>query len=434
MFRWLWLIRAGTIIGVAICVLAPYTWAQETRPSGTSDRTPSTQEEPPLQGAGPSVTSYPLELLGLLAPREMRGPLTLMPSISAYEEYNDNVFADNNNRQWDFITGFTPAIMLFVNNPRFQLSAGYSFTAELYARQTELSNALARHTFLLNGGYQATTQLTLTLSDVLVWDRSANAIAAQGFTTGRQSALYNTLSPGLNWRMTPQTFLTLGATYGVERFEGQGGGADSDTYGFASGLGYDFTSRFAGLLGYRFTYLNVQGQDNSTTHTPTVGFNFRLTPTLTVSVSGGPSFTEIGGRTFVSPAVSAGLVQQFRIGTASVQYSRSVSVAGGFGGTTDSQTVSGSLVLPTWKRGLILYFSPVYSTAESVNSQQGQRVNVNSVTVNVGATYQIARFVSVFGGYQFLRQRTGGSSTQQVDVDQNRVRLGLQFGYPFNFD
>jgi len=51
-------------------------------------------------------------------------------------------------------------------------------------------------------------------------------------------------------------------------------------------------------------------------------------------------------------------------------------------------------------------------------------------------TYQVARFVNVFGGYTFFQQRTGGASsvTAEVDVDQNRVRFGLQFGYPINFD
>jgi len=42
--------------------------------------------------------------------------------------------------------------------------------------------------------------------------------------------------------------------------------------------------------------------------------------------------------------------------------------------------------------------------------------------------------VALFGGYTFFRQRTGGSSSTQLDADQNRVRFGLQFGYPINFD
>jgi len=43
-------------------------------------------------------------------------------------------------------------------------------------------------------------------------------------------------------------------------------------------------------------------------------------------------------------------------------------------------------------------------------------------------------YANLFAGYTFYQQRTGGSSTQQVDVDQNRVRVGVQFGYLFNFD
>jgi hypothetical protein len=39
------------------------------------------------------------------------------------------------------------------------------------------------------------------------------------------------------------------------------------------------------------------------------------------------------------------------------------------------------------------------------------------------------------GGYSFLLQRVGHfSTTQEFDADQNRVKFGVQFGYPFAFD
>ena len=63
------------------------------------------------------------------------------------------------------------------------------------------------------------------------------------------------------------------------------------------------------------------------------------------------------------------------------------------------------------------------------------RVNVKALLLTLGVTYQLARFASVFGGYTFFQQRSGGtSSSDLVDVDQSRVRFGLQFGYPINFD
>jgi len=85
-------------------------------------------------------------------------------------------------------------------------------------------------------------------------------------------------------------------------------------------------------------------------------------------------------------------------------------------------------------RGLLLVFSPAYGTSESVSTQQTGRVDVQTFTLSLSALYQIARYVSVFAGYTFLHQRTGGSSSLQEDVDQNRVRVGVQFGYPINFD
>ncbi len=411
---------------------------QEPPPGRPAEQPPPvTEPAPGLQR--PPVGAYPLELLGLLAPPAQRGPVTLTPSISVSEEYNDNLFFNNQDRQRDFITGFSPTITLFVNRPSYQVSGGYSFTAELYERESRLNNALNRQSFLGSGLYRATPRLTLTASETYAVNRNTNLVASQGFATGRQESLSNTFGPGLTYQMTPGTSLSLGATYGVLRFkgaatDGAGTASDSDTYGLQSSLAHVLTPRLTGTIGYGFTYLTVQGQENSTTHTPTLGGSYRLTPTLTGSVSGGPAITELGGETFVSPAATASLVQVLPFGSASAQYARSVSAAGGFGGTTDTQSLSGTLTLPTLWRGLLVVFDTTYNNAESVSPRQTDRVDVRALTLNLGVTYQIATFASVFGGYTFFQQRTTASSSLQVDADQNRVRFGVQFGYPINFD
>jgi long-subunit fatty acid transport protein len=69
-----------------------------------------------------------------------------------------------------------------------------------------------------------------------------------------------------------------------------------------------------------------------------------------------------------------------------------------------------------------------------VSSQQANQTDVNTFTLALGATYQIFPLTKLFGSYTFLYQRTGGASSSQVDVDQNRVRFGVQLGYPINFD
>jgi opacity protein-like surface antigen len=56
-------------------------------------------------------------------------------------------------------------------------------------------------------------------------------------------------------------------------------------------------------------------------------------------------------------------------------------------------------------------------------------------TLTLGAAYRINEHVTAFGGYSFLRQRVGRSSTlPDVDADQQRVRVGIQLGYPLAFD
>src|SRR2546427_1082659 len=397
----------GAIVGIAICLMASHARGQEPPPGRPAEQPPPvTEPAPGFQR--PPVGAYPLELLGLLAPPAQRGPVTLTPSISVSEEYNDNLFFNNQDRQRDFITGFSPTITLFVNRPSYQVNGGYSFTAELYERESRLNNALNRQNFFGTGLYRATPRLTLTASETYAVNRSTNLVASQGFATGRQESLSNTFGPGLTYQMTPGTSLSLGATYGLLRFKGAvtdgagtagaGTASDSDTYGLQSSLAHELTPRLTGTIGYGFTYLTVQGQENSTTHTPTLGGSYRLTPTLTGSVSGGPAITELGGETFVSPAVTASLVQGLAFGSASARYARSVSAAGGFGGTTDAQSISGTLTLPTLRRGLLVVLGTTYSTAEAVGSPPTERGDVEALTTHLPGTYQNAAFLSVFCG------------------------------------
>ncbi len=86
-----------------------------------------------------------------------------------------------------------------------------------------------------------------------------------------------------------------------------------------------------------------------------------------------PSLTELGGDTFVAPAGTASLVQVLPFGSASLQYNRGVSVAGGFGGTNNTQTVSATLTHSTLLRGLFVVLNPVYSASESVDPRRRGR-------------------------------------------------------------
>ena len=438
-------VLTGAVVGAVIGLTAFPAGSQEPPPTGTKEQPPPVIEAPPTPPAlGPPLASYPLTLLGLLAPPAQRGPLTLMPSISVSEEYNDNVLLDNRNRESDFITNFSPAIRLYVNRPSYQLNAGYSFSAAIYAEGTLPNEAFQSQNLIGSGSWQVTRGLTLSASESLAYNRSAtNLVAVQGFSTGQQESLSNTFSPSISWQITPLDTLSFGAIYGVLRFLGGGTGADSDTYGINTSLSHVFTQRLTGNIGYGFTYLHFPecvavgqrciDQSDSSTHSPTIGFNYQLTRTLSTTINGGAAVTQRGGRTDVSPAGAASLIQRLSFGSASLNYNQGVSVAGGFGGSNDTLSVSGLLTLSTLLRNLLVVLGPSYTRSDPLLSQAPGQSRLWAVSLNLGATYQLARFVSAYGGYAFFVERTGGSSTQ-ANVDQNRVQFGLQFGFPINFD
>jgi hypothetical protein len=391
------------------------------------------------------LAAYPTELMGLLLSPAQRGRLTLFPSVSISEEFNDNVHVDNRNRDWDFITLITPSLTMSVNQPSFQLNAGLSFSSALYARGTLPNEAFQSSNFIGSSSWQVTRGLTLSLSDAFVYNKDAtNVVAVQGFSVGQQESLSNTLTPGLSWQMTPADTLNLNAAYSLLRYLSGGNAQDSDTYGISAGLTHAFTQRFSGNIGYGFTYVHFLDclgvgqqcidQPDSASHIPTIGFGYQLTPTLSSTVNGGVAVTQRSGRTEVSPAGSASLVQRLSFGFARLDYNQGVGVAGGFGGSNNNLTVSALLALTTLLRDLMVVASPTYSRSDPLFSSRAS--DLWMVTFDLRATYQIAPLITAFGSYTFFVQRSGGSfgANASPDVDQNRVRFGLQFGYPFNLD
>src|SRR6185369_4635758 len=135
------LIGACALVGIILSLIAPHAWAQEPRPGAMRQQTTATEEEEPtsrspvlvripalgptLAPSYPGLSNYPLELLGLLMSPLERRDVNVLPTISISEEFNDNIFLNNANKRYDFITTFTPGIMALVNRPRFQLAAGF---------------------------------------------------------------------------------------------------------------------------------------------------------------------------------------------------------------------------------------------------------------------------------------------------------------------
>ena len=367
----------------------------------------------------------------------LRAPMTLLPSITISEEYNDNVLLDNRNRQWDLITGITPAINFIWESRTHRLLAGYNFTSELYLRDPTRDNAFNTQNFTLDSMWRATEQLTLTLTDGFTATTDTNLVSPEGVSTGRNRSWGNVLAAGAAYQLDLLTTVRGGGSWAVQRFE-RSELESSDVYRVNVWLDRTLTRQLRGSVGYEFGYFDIKHEEKVTTHTPRLGFSWQVTPTITLAANGGPSFEQHEhGASRITPAVNATYEQRMWFGVIGVGFDRQVATAGGLGGVTDNTSVSGRVDVFALMRGLTLSFFPRYSW---VKSAENNRIDISSITLPLEVTYRLTAWVAAVARYQFYQQRTGtevrdsAGNLLAADADQNRLFVGLQFGYPITFD
>ena len=386
------------------------------------------------QFGGPAPDPQKLQL-------PLRAPFTLVPTITISEEFNDNIFLDNHNKQWDFITGITPGLNFIWESRTHRLLAAYNFTAELYLREPGRDNAFNTQNFLLDGMWKASERLTLTASDAFAATTDTNLISPAGVSVGRNRSYGNTLTGGAAYQLDEFTGVRGGASYALQRFS-RSDLDDSDIYRANIFLDRKLTRYFTGTVGYDFAYLDIEHEDKVTTHTPRIGFTWQPALNTTVAVTGGPTFEQHeDGFSRITPAVNATLDQKMSFGAIGIGFERLVATAGGLGGVTDNTAVFGHVDVITLARGLTLSFLPRYSWVKTSDGRRSnERIDIQSFTAPLQLTYRITAWMAAVARYQYYRQRAANEVRDSeghllaADADQNRVFVGLQFGYPIPFE
>jgi hypothetical protein len=392
---------------------------------------PAAAQFPILQQPGQPALPDPQELQVT-----RRAPLTITPSFTISEEFNDNIFLDNDNRVSDFITGFTPGIAINYERPTYRLSTGYNFTAEIFAKETDESHAFDRQNFWLDTSWRVTPQVTVTLTDTFIFSTDTNLIARESVATGRDRSWSNALGAGASWQIDPLWTLRGGGSYTVERFSSDRL-RESDVYHVNVGADRRLSPRLTVGVGYDFGYFDIASEPESVTHTPRVGASWRATETITLALSGGPSIEQRDGDTRVTPAITASYAQRVGFGSIGLSYDRAIGTASGLGGTTDNDLISGYVTVTTLLRGLTVQFLPRYSIVKSPHSDE---IDVRSFTAALQVTYRLTDWMTLIGGYQFFHQRSDSTALSSIgtpianDADQNRLFVGVTFGYPIRFD
>ena len=374
--------------------------------------------------------------MGFFPEPPVRGPLIVFPTFTLSEEYNDNIFLNNAQRRSDFITGFTPGIRVVMERETYRWAAGYNFTAEKYAQHSELDAVFQRQLFFLNGLQRLSPRLTLTLSEVFIENNNTNVLTPEGFAVGRQVSRSNSLNPGLIWDFGPQTSLRANLSYVLQRYGGQTA-ASSDIVRLTADVNHNFSPQLTGILGYEGAYIRVEGQPDTTTHTPRVGVTYRFTATRTGTIVVGPTFRVSSGDSGVDPYANASLTEEFYWGLAGLTFSHVVGTAGGLGGTTENTSIGGFVSVTNLLRDLSIELLPRYSIAKSTGpSSATNNIDAKAFTLDLRASYQFTPWLAAVAGYRFFQQRSDTVTTTFLtnNVDQNRVFFGVQFGAPIKFD
>jgi len=367
------------------------------------------------------------------APR--RAPMTLTPTLTLSQEFNDNIFLDNDRKVWDFVTGITPGLTFEVERPTYRVFLAAEATAEIFARQSGETNLLDRASLLGEVVLRVDPRLTVTVSDVFAFSTDTFQVASENVSTGRDQSLSNTLAAGASFQADRLTALRAGASWTAQRYDDEEL-IDSDTFRVQVGADRAFTARLTGIAEYEFDYFSFRRLDAVTTHTPRVGARYAITPTLTGSLRVGPTFEVTDGDTRVTPSVIASLLQRTSWGSVGFDYSHLVSTTGGLGGTSRNHSIGGLLEVTRWIRGLVLQVAPLVSVVNRVDGGD----DIVSFTLPIQASYRLTQAIALVAGYQFFHQRSDSRTTTSAgtaiaaDADQNRVFVGIQVGYPIHFD
>ena len=217
----------------------------------------------------------------------------ILPSFSLAEEFDDNVFVSTTDPKSDFITRFTPGLQLGYRSVPFTLLASGSIDAEIYANNSELSDAANRKRAALEVKYLPFSLLTVSLNvTYFETNTPSELVPTTGLQLARNRATQLAIIPAATYQITSVDTATASYAFFHDTVEGS---LDNDTHRVKLGYARQLTALDTGFLNYRLHVFESQQNPTTITNTPTLGWKRQLTPNTVLTLEGGPRFVS-GGR------------------------------------------------------------------------------------------------------------------------------------------
>lgn len=340
------------------------------------------------------------------------------PSFSIAEVYDDNLFFTPSRREKDLISRFSPGIQAGYQSVPLTLLGRYTFDAEIYPDHPELDDAQVRQEAGIEFRSRPNRTLTLSFDGAFLETQTPGQLnVATGILVGRVRAQRLSAKPGVAYEFDP---LTAGAAEYTLTEDELSGGVTILTHVGDLRLDRRITPLDTGSVGYTLREFDFDPGGTTTSHAVTLGWTRQLTPLTSLTLRGGPRFSEGS----VDPEVSASIRHRLRLGEVSFTYSRSQTTVIGRAGSVDNEAFIATAVLEPLP-SLEVRAAP--SLLRTFDADREARVYALDLT----AEYKITAWLSLEGAYEFSFQEGGVNAIRDEEISHNIILLRLTVKQPY---
>ncbi len=361
----------------------------------------------------PADSAFPYEYMGKL-------------SLAVSEQYNDNIFLTKSNKESDFVTFITPGIDLGIRSGGSSMAVSYSPSFSFYSSHDE--NNSTSHRLNADGVLGITERTTLTVNETYIRSKELTDIVSIpdfGPISRLAEREYNLVTATLSHKLRSNLILSAGGSYSLIDNKDTALN-NARTYSGNVVLTYERSERTTLALTAIYTAYDFSGSSDATGQEYNLGIKYKLTPTLTMNLTGGATITKIkdGGPTDTGFSGGLELTKVFEKGTASVYFKQSVIPDSDNGQPVTDQTAGIVLSRPLserWTASVSASYSRFKSTAS------GGGVDRDTIYANANMGYKIAPWADVSLTYSYVKSNDKGVSPQSYA--NNIISVALRVSY-----
>jgi hypothetical protein len=393
----------------------------------------------------------PLQFAGELAPINL---ISLNVGASAY--YDDNALSTNANRQGDEALSLNAGVGASKSTDRLTFNFGYTPSFLFYQQFTEYDRI--NHSANLGVSYRISDHLLVSLHDSLAYQNgilpsitgTQQILAGQTPPTALNGGIYaytnRTLTnmTGLNvtYQKSRRTSLTFSGGYNRTKY-GNGVGQNTPLYNgniFSGSARYSYrtsehTTVGATVIHEDSTYKGGQvfgNQQRFQIESAMFNVTAELSPTVSVTASGGPQILHIVGQSGnakvangLQPSAGASITKQVRTTAFSLAAQRAVTDGGGLYTSVQDTTITGAVrqrLFGHWEGGLSLGATKVNTSLFELASYRTDALTAGARIVRPlhnGANFHIS--------YETLHQISKGGVTVGDTFDRNIIMVGFDY-------